>query len=203
MAAPSARDLYPSSTKHQAPSSKHRRLTPLLLSVYCLVLSAGLGFAHTTHAAEIKIGYVNLAKVFDGYERTKSQDAALEKRGKTKEAELETRVNELKKMRQSLELLNDAARDTKNREVEEKSDELQRFRTNTARDLRRDRDQMAQEILKDIQKAIDDYAKANGFAVIFDQRGLFYAQPAYNVTDEVLKLLNSRFATPPVLAPAR
>ncbi|MBI4341545.1 MAG: OmpH family outer membrane protein [Candidatus Omnitrophica bacterium] len=144
----------------------------------------------------MKIGYVNLAKVFDGYERTKAQDAALEKRGKAKEAELEARVNALKKIRQSLELLNDAAREAKSREVEEQSEELQRFRASTARDLRRDRDKLAQEILKDIQKAIDEYAKANGFALILDQRGLFYAQSGYDVTDGVLKLLNSRLAAP-------
>ena len=147
-------------------------------------------------AAELKIGYVNLPKVFDGYERTKRQDAALEKEGKAKQVELEARVNDLKKLRQNLELLNDAAREAKSREVEQRTDELQQFRTSTARDLKREHDNIAQEILKDIQQVINDYAKANGFAMILDQRSLFYAQSAYDVTDEVLKLLNSRLAAP-------
>ena len=161
----------------------------------CCLLSAVCCSA--VQAAELKIGYVNLPKVFDGYERTKRQDTALEKTGKAKQQELEARVNDLKKLRQNLELLNDAAREAKSREVEQRSDELQQFRTSTARDLKREHDKIAQDILKDIQQAIDDYAKANGFAMIFDQRSLFYAQPAYDLTDEVLKLLNSRLATPP------
>ena len=147
-------------------------------------------------AAELKIGYVNIAKVFDGYERTKTSDAVLEKTGKQKEAELEGRMGELKKLRQGLELLNDEAREAKTKEAEEKADELQRFRANTARDLRRDRDKVAKEILKEIQDGVEDYAKANNFSLILDQRSLLYAQPVYDVTDGILKLLNSRYAAP-------
>ena len=151
-------------------------------------------FCPNVLAAELKIGYVNVAKVFDGYERTKASDAGLEKQGKQKEAELEGRMTELKKLRQGLELLNDEAREAKTKEVEEKADELQRFRASTARDLGRQRDKIAKEILREIQDGVEEYAKANSFALILDQRSLLYAQPAYDVTDGVLKLLNSRYA---------
>ena len=143
-------------------------------------------------AQEMKVGYVNLAKVFDGYQRTRTSDAILEKEGKQKEAELEGRINELKKLRQNLELFNDEARETKNREVEEKAEELQRFRSNAARDLRRERDKVAKDILQEIQRGLDEYAKANSFSLILDSRSLLYAQSAHDVTDDVLKLLNSR-----------
>ena len=143
-------------------------------------------------AAELKIGYVNLGKLFDGYERTKASDATLEQKGKRKEAELEGRMNELNKLRQNLELLNSDVREAKSREVEEKAEELQRFRTNTARDLRRERDRVAKEILKEIQKGIEDYGKANGFALVFDDRSLAYSQSTYDITADVLKTLNSR-----------
>ncbi len=143
-------------------------------------------------AEEVKIGYVNLGKVFDGYERTKASDSTLEKKGKEKEKELEGRVGELKKLRESLEVLSDEVRETKSKEVEERADELQRFRTNAARDLRRERDKIAKDILKEIQQGIQDYAKANGFTLILDERSLLYANPAYEVTDGVLKTLNSR-----------
>lgn len=148
-------------------------------------------------AAELKVGYVNVAKVFDGYERTRTFDASLEKRGRQKEAELEGRMGELKKLRQGLELLNDDAREAKTKEVEEKADELQRFRANTARDLRRERDKIAQEVLKEIQQGIEEYAKANGFSLILDRRLVLYGQPAFDVTDEVLAQLNGRYKAKP------
>ncbi len=168
----------------------------IFASALGLLLTTGVHVASVAFAAELKIGYVNIGKLFDGYERTKQNDAALEKQGKAKEAELEGRVNDLKKMRQNLELLNDSARDAKAREIEERSDELQRFRKNAARELQRARDKIAQEILLDIQHAIDDFAKANGFSFIMDQRGLVFSQPAYDVTAPVLALLNSRSAAP-------
>lgn len=170
---------------------------------FSLLLALGFIFSCSiAGASEFKLGYVNIGKIFDSYDRTKQQDSVLEKRGKAKEAELESRVNDLKKMRQNLELLNDSAREAKAKEIEERSDDLQRFRNNTARDLRRDRDKIAQEILRDIQAAIDDYAKANGFSVILDQRSLVYAQQSFDVTDQVLQLLNSRAAAPSAPAAA-
>ncbi len=155
-----------------------------------------VGTSSPASAEELKVGYVNVAKIFDSYEKTKANDVNLEKRGKQKEAELEARVNELKKLRQSLELLSNEAREAKTREIEEKADELQRFRTSTARDLRHDRDKIAKELLDEIQRGITDYAKANGYSLILDARSVLYGQNAYDVTDGVLKLLNSRAAKP-------
>jgi len=146
-------------------------------------------------AEELKIGFVDVARVFDGYSRTKVSDQTLEKKGKQKEAELESRMGELKKLRENLELLSDNAKEAKSREIEEKAEELQRFRTSTARDLRRERDKIAKEILTEIQQGIAEYAKANGFAFIVDDRTLLYGQPSSDVTNDVLKLLNARSAT--------
>ena len=146
----------------------------------------------TVAAEGMKVGYVNLAKVFDGYQRTKTSDATLEKEGKQKEAELEGRMNELKKLRQNLELLNDEAREAKTREVEEKTEELQRFRSSTARNLQRERDTIAKDILQEIQDALEEYAKANGFSVILDAQALLYGQTALDVTNDVLTLLNGK-----------
>ena len=159
------------------------------VTVFCLPPAIVCPLAQ---AQELKVGYVNLAKVFDQYERTKSSDTTLEQKGKAKEAELEGRMGELKKLRQSLELLNDEARETKTREIEEKADELQRFRASTARDLGRERDRIAKDILRDIQQGVEQFAKANGFSLILDARSLLYGQEAYDVTDGVLAVLNNR-----------
>ena len=191
------------STQHTAVSGQRsarrgqgrgRFATGLLITAYCLLPTA---YCTQVGAAELKVGYVDLAKVFDGYERTKQSDAVLEKKGKQKEAELEGRMNELKKLRQGLELLNDETREAKSRDIEERSEELQRFRTAAARDLRRERDKAAKDILQEIRVGIEDYAKANSFSLILDERSLLYGDAAYDVTAEVLKLLNSRVTKAP------
>ena len=174
-----------------------RRVGALIGLLVCSLLSDVSGLVVEAAEESGKIGYIDLARVFDEYNRTKSSEATLEQRGKQKETELDGRLTELKKLRESLELLNDDAREAKAREVEEKAESLQQFRNSTARDLRRERDKVAKTILQDIQAGIQEYGKANGFSMIFDARSLLYAEAAHDVTDEVLKLLNSRGAKPP------
>ena len=151
-------------------------------------------------APALKVGFVDLAKLFDNYQRTKASDAVLEKEGKEKETELQARMNDLKKMRQNLEVLANDAREAKTREIEEKTDELQRFRTTTARDLQRERDKIAKGILAEIQGTLKDYAEANGYSLIIDSRSLLFGRSAHDVTSDVLALLNKRAAAPQAAA---
>ncbi len=159
----------------------------------CCVLASI--FCPVSRAQELKVGYVKLTQVFDSYDRTRAFDAQLEKKGKEKEGELEGRMNELKKLRSNLELLSPEAREAKTREIEERADELQRFRSGTARDLQRERDKIAKDILKEIQAAIEQVAKTGGYSIVLDERSLLYSESSQNLTDDVLKLLNSRYGS--------
>ena len=144
-------------------------------------------------ADELKIAYVNMVKIFDEYERTKKSDEVLERQGEQREAELEGRLRELKKLREKLELLNDDSREGKRRQVEAKADSLKRFRTNALRDLHGRREEMAEAIFDDIQQGVEEYAKAKGVTFVMDQRSILYGQPGYDATEEVIQLLNTRY----------
>ena len=176
-----------------------QRWRVLLLVVGGMLVTCHLSLVTPSpvEAGELKIGYVNIGKIFDRYERTKTSNTALEKKGKQKEAELEGRMDELKKLRQSLELLNDEVREAKSREIEEKAEELQRFRAHSARELRRERDKMAKEILTEIGQTLEEYAKTNQFSLLIDSRSVLYGQAAHDVTDDVLNLLNTRSKATP------
>ncbi|GEM_PF-536385 len=173
---------------------RHIRQAVQVMRVSAMTLVAALVMSVSVSAQDLKVGYVNVPKVFDSYDRTKAYEAGLEKKGQQKESELEGRMAELKKLRESLELLNDQARDAKVREIEEKADAIKRFRSNTARDLAHERDQMASGILKEIQKTVEEYAKTNNFSFVLDERSVLFGQPVYDVTDEILKILNGRFS---------
>ncbi|MDP3703707.1 MAG: OmpH family outer membrane protein [Candidatus Omnitrophota bacterium] len=168
---------------------------PMLATVVtCLMSHVACPIAR---ADEFKLAYVNVGKLFDAYERTKASESVLEKKGKQKETEMAGRVSELKKLRESLELLNDKAREAKMREIEAKADELKRFRSNVSRDLRSERDEIAEGILKEIQMIVADYGKTNGFSLILDERTMLYGQATYDATDEILNVLNSRYKAKP------
>ena len=144
-------------------------------------------------AAATKIGYVNLSRVFDGYQRTKDSESQLERKGTQKQAELESQVNDLKKMREGLDLLSDAVRNSKAKELEAKSDEFQNLKTKSQRELLRERNETARVIIDDIEHAVTEFAKANGFSMILDQRSLLYGVDGDDVSDAVLKMLNDRY----------
>ena len=163
--------------------------------VWMASCALALSFAcPTVWAQESKIGYVNLARVFDSYQRTKDSEQQLEHKGTQKQAELEAQVNDLKKIREGLDLLSDAVRESKAKELEEKSDEFQRIKTKSQRELLRERNETARVIVDDIEHAVAEFAKANGFSIILDQRSLLYGVDGDDVTDEVLKMLNDRYA---------
>lgn len=144
--------------------------------------------------AGLKVGYVDVSAIFDGYGRTKAFEAQLESKGKQKEAELEGRLTELRKLREQLELLSEDARAGKAREIEEKGEELQRIRLRARRDLGRERDQFAQQIFRDIRESVEEYAQANGYSLILDRQSVLFGQTVHDVTADVLKHLNARGA---------
>ena len=145
-------------------------------------------------AEGLKVGYLNVGRVFDEYQRTKDSEQILEQKGKQKQAELEGRFTELKKLRQNLELLADQPREAKSKDLEEKSDEFQRLKTDGERTLVRERNDRAKQILDEIGKTVAEYAKTNGFSFVLDQRSILYGQDPYDLTDEMLKILNDRYA---------
>jgi outer membrane protein len=148
-------------------------------------------------AAEMKIGYVNVAKIFDGYEKTKQYDARLTQVGRQKEQEMEKRLADLDQMRKQLDLLAPDAREAKARELEARADELKRFRNNTMRDLKGERDKMASEILKEIEGVVQKFAQDNGYDLIIDDRSVLFSKPAYDATDAILNFLNGQYKKAP------
>lgn len=163
-------------------------------SVAGILVMAGAGSAVAAPAEQSKIGYVLLPKVIDGYQRTRQLDAKFTEQSKQKEAELQSRVTDLKKQRESLELLNDQAREGKAREIEQKADALQQFRNSATRELTRERQKLMAEIAEDVQRAVTEYAKANGYTLILKDDALLYGDTVHDVTDDVLKALNARFS---------
>ena len=162
-----------------------------------------LSLVSDVEAQDLKVGYVNAAKLFADYQRTKDSEVVLEQKGKQKQGELESRMNELKKMRQGLEPLNDQTKEAKGKELEEKSDEFKRLKARSERELLKDRNDVAKAILDEISQVVTDYAKANGFSLILDERSLLYGEPGRDLTDELLKALNARYAAGKTAAPVK
>ena len=60
----------------------------------------------------------------------------------------------------------------------------------TRDDLMKERNDMLSLILKDIEKVVAEYSKANGYEFILSSRGLLYGGLEYDLTNEVITRLN-------------
>jgi outer membrane protein len=141
-------------------------------------------------AKELKIGYVDLAKVFDEYKKTKDSEKVLEEKGKSKEAERNRLVDEVKKLKDEQALLSEKAKAEKQGAIDMKIKALQDYDSKARNELIKDRNDMLGGIMKDIEKIVNDYAKASGYDVVLNSRMLLYGAEQYDLTAEVLSRLN-------------
>ena len=158
-----------------------------------MVFAAGLFsgiIMETASAKEYKLGYVDLAKVFDEYKKTKESETALEAKGKAKEAERNKMVEELRKLKDEQALLSEKAKGEKQSVIDSKIKVLQDFDRVTRDALVKERNDMLGGILKDIEKVVGDYAKASGYDMVLNSRMLLYGGEQYDLTKEVLSRLN-------------
>ena len=141
-------------------------------------------------AKEYKIAYVDLAKVFDEYSKTKEADKALEEKGKSKEADRKKLVDDIRKLRDEQALLSDKAKAEKQPAIDAKIKQLQDFDRSARDEIIKQRNDSVGNILKDIEKDVTYYSKQEGYDVIFNSRMLLYGNETMDLTPEILKRLN-------------
>ena len=160
----------------------------LLLVVLILV---ALAFAVPSYAE--KIAFVDVGKVFDGYEKTKENDSNLTAEGREKQKERDALVSEVRKMKDEQALLSDKAKEEKQAAIDAKIRDLQEFDNRVRMDLGGRRDTIVKEIFADIDTVIKNYGKQKGFDYVLNSRVVLYSNPQYDVTNDIMTELNASF----------
>lgn len=161
----------------------------LILISICMFLFSGTVFAEP----QGKIGYVDLSRSFDEYQKTKDFDRDLEKKGDVKQEQREKLVKEIRKMRDEIELMNEKARTKKEQDIESKIKSLQEFDQDAKTTLTKERDDMVRDILREINDVIQEHGEKNGFSIIVNDRVLLYGDQSGDLTDEIIKILNDNY----------
>ena len=158
-----------------------------------LVLTVMMSFSSTCFAKDMKIGYVDIFKVFNDYEKTKEYDEKLEAKKNAAEKKLVKKKETIEKLQGKLDLLK---KGEKVKEEEKLSKELKEYRNlerEAFTDIRKERDEKMKDIVEDIDKIIKDYARKNGFNLIINSSAVLYGVKAMDVTDEILKISNKKY----------
>jgi len=141
-------------------------------------------------AEEAKIGYINLGKTLDEYKKTGDSEKSLEKKLDKKEKEREKMVSDIKDLKDEIALLSDKGKEEKQSVIDEKIKALQEFDKELRDDLQQERDEMLRDILREIDKVIQDYGKKHGYAVILNDRVIVYGNEAIDITQDIIDILN-------------
>ena len=184
----------------------------LLIPLLSLVLS--LAFAGTA-AAELKIGTVDMKKIFEGYWRTKEAETKMSETRAVLKRDLDERMEKRKELQDSIEKLNDdikkpeLSKDRATAKMKERDDKIGEWQT-----MMRELDQYQREkekqladqtlrirngIVEEILKVVTDKTQAENYDLVFDVSGnsinnvpvVISAKASYDFTKEIVEKLNA------------
>jgi outer membrane protein len=183
---------------------KHITRISLLAALFLL---GGVGAAN----AQVKIGTVDMNRVFSEYSKTKDAQAKYAEAEKAANDDLNGRVETLKKSMQEISALNadleksDTGKEEKAKDRDAKvaaarnlDREIAEFRTAKQKALQDQFLRMRKDIVDDIMKTVNDLVKSKAFDVVFDKSGLsagavpvvLYSRDDLDFSSEVIAALN-------------
>jgi outer membrane protein len=149
------------------------------------------------HAADPKFGIVDIQKVLNLSDAGKEAKEQLAARVKKYQDEINVKQDELKKLKEEIEkqgvLLSEAARGAKEKDYQQKLKEFQRFTKDAQDELQAKDEEFTRRILEEIEKAVQEYGRKNGFTFIFVKNEIMvYSDEKADVTEPILKALNAQ-----------
>jgi outer membrane protein len=183
---------------------KHITRISLLAALFLL---GGVGAAN----AQVKIGTVDMNRVFSEYSKTKDAQAKYAEAEKAANDDLNSRVETLKKSMQEISALNadleksDSGKEEKVKDRDAKvaaarvlDREIADFRTAKQKALQDQFLRMRKDIVDDIMKTVNDLVKSKGYDVVFDKSGLsagavpvvLYSRDDLDFSSDVIAALN-------------
>ncbi len=168
-----------------------------LIFLLCFLLEMGIGASKAALIA--KIGYVDIQKIFQGYEKTGDLEANLKKKQAEHQQRLEKLKEEIKKLKDELKekelILTEAAQEERQVEINRKAGELDKLARDITEKLEKRREEYTDEIVQDIYATTRSVAEREGYRLIFHKEALIYAtsEAEFDLTEKVLLELNEKY----------
>ncbi len=159
-----------------------------------LLCAAGLGIALAASAgvqAAEKIAIVNVTDIFQKSPQRDAVSKKLEGEFKSRASELQNLEKDLQSKMQQLQrdgrTMKDADRTKLEKDIITKRDSFASKAKSFEEDNRRRQMEERGKILKNIQSAVSDVAKKNGYDLVIDANAVAYAGSVTDITSDVLK----------------
>ena len=164
----------------------------VLLSM-AFLLTVFLALNGKAQAADMKIAYVDLSRIFDEYGKTKEYDAVLEKKHSEYEAARNKKLDKIKDEQNKLSLLKEEEKAKLQEDMDKDRADLLEFDRQQQTDLRKQRDEKIREILLEIEKIVRGYAEKEKLSLVLNDKVLIYGGKEMDITEKILKMLNETY----------
>jgi outer membrane protein len=162
---------------------------PIFIMIFFVTASLSRG-GEASSLTEMKIGWVDLDKVFHGYYKTEEVLKKLEEDLKSKEGQIEKMAEEIITLKKEMELLSESGRLQKEKEIVEKRTALRDLKAEAEIDLNKKIFSEKEKLLEEIIEKIEEKGKAEGYTYIFRGELLLYSEGALDLTDDIIAELN-------------
>lgn len=160
-----------------------------------LLLASLMSFALTLHAAELKVGYVQVDKILQEAPQTAESGKKLEREFSPRSQELDRMAKQIKDLESALDkdglTITEADRRSKERDVQNIKTEFQRKQRELREDINLRKNEELGSLQDRINKAVQSVAKAENYDLVM-YSGVAYAADKIDITDKVLKLLGKK-----------
>jgi len=141
-----------------------------------------------------KVGYIDFAKVFELYSKTKPQVTQYYSKRDEVQRKIENMQKELEALYKDLQdkgmLYSEETKSKKQEELNQKYTEYQNFVNMKGQDLMDKENTLTQAITAEIQKVVEQIGQDGGYSLILKKSDILYGSPEMDLTDILLQKLN-------------
>jgi outer membrane protein len=163
-----------------------------LLLVLCLFLLADVGWAQE----RVKIGFIDIQRAITESQSGKRAKEKFQAQVKKAETELLKEKQEMERLKSELDkkgpLLKDEERRNLEADLQRRYVSYQRSMSDQQQELRQRENQMTADILKELEKIVNEVGKAEKFTLILERSQILYSDQGIDITNRVIEAYNGR-----------
>ncbi len=155
-----------------------------------------IGMLPFTAFAEMKIGYVDSAKIMELAPQAQKFKEILDKEFEPRRNKLLKKQNEIKSLEESAirdaAIMGEAERIELERKVRSLKRDMRRMQEEFSDEVTIKRDEELMKLQKKVVGTIQDFAKKNNYDLIINESVVVFASSSIDITDDVLKSLRAK-----------
>ncbi len=167
--------------------------------VSMVTVLGALFFGATSYAADVaKIGVVDIQKVLENSSAGKAAKAEIKQQFEEMKTALQQKRGEIEELRKQLErdamVISREKQDEKEREMRIKINDFKSLEKRYTNELKDQEKKIFARLQRDVFTLTEEIGKKDGYLLIVRKIGVLYAPSSIDITDQLIKEYNAKYA---------